>query len=125
MNEAGNDLIAGKIHTIRQNYNFWKRFEGQDAALFTWEGKPYRSRQQVFCVKKIVGVQKVSLKEELYGKKIMSRKSSWFEIDGYKIPLPEMAKKDGFSNAGDFKYWFWFYPAGELAILHFTDFRYG
>jgi hypothetical protein len=125
VNEAGNDLIAGKIHTIRQNYWFWKRFEGQDVALYTWEGNPYRSKQRVFCVKRIVSVEKIFLKEELHGKKIRSRKSCWFEIDGNRLSVAEMAKNDGFSKVEDFKYWFWFYPAGEMAVLHFTEFRYG
>jgi hypothetical protein len=30
VNEAGNDLIPGKIHTIRQNYEYWKKFEGRE-----------------------------------------------------------------------------------------------
>jgi hypothetical protein len=59
INKAGNDLVLGKIHTIRQNYDYWKKFEGQEVALFTWEGKPYRSKQKVFCVKRIVSVQEV------------------------------------------------------------------
>jgi hypothetical protein len=40
VNESGDGLILGKIHTIRQNYSFWKKFEGRDVELFTWEGKP-------------------------------------------------------------------------------------
>jgi hypothetical protein len=61
VNEAGDDLVPGKIHTIRQNFDYWKRFEGRDVALFIWEGKPYQrqSRQKVFCVKRLVYVQKI------------------------------------------------------------------
>jgi hypothetical protein len=46
VNEMGDDLVSGKIHTIRQNYFYWKKFEGRHAALFTWEGKLYRSKQK-------------------------------------------------------------------------------
>ena len=59
VNEAGDGLIPGKIHTIRQNYDYWKQYEGREAALFTWEGQPCRSRQKVFCVKRVVSVQEV------------------------------------------------------------------
>jgi hypothetical protein len=30
VNVAGNDLIPEKIHTIRKNYAWWKKFEGKD-----------------------------------------------------------------------------------------------
>jgi hypothetical protein len=42
VNEAGDDLIPWKIHTMRLNYAFWKKYEGKDIELFMWVGKPYR-----------------------------------------------------------------------------------
>jgi hypothetical protein len=119
VNEAGNDLVPGKIHTIRQNYDFWKRFEGQDAALFVWEGKPYQSKQRVFCVKRIVSVEKA----HKWGLR------SFYLDDGgansgLYLPNSILAKKDGFGDFAEFEDWFSAYPVGAMAILHFTDFRY-
>jgi hypothetical protein len=117
VNGAGNDLIPGKIHTIRQNYNFWKRFEGRDVALFSWEGKPYRSSQKVFCVKRLVSVQWTYLEDGDF----------WIKEADHAglIPINFLARKDGFSSCEDFQKWF--APYGDcmdMAILHFTDFRY-
>jgi hypothetical protein len=127
VNGAGDDLIAGKIHTIRQSFDFWKRFEGQDAALYTWEGKPYRSKQRVFCVKRIVSVEEICL---------------WHNktVDGHKMPpdffiktggrrafhlsVTLLALHDGFDDDDEFRDWFYDYPDGEMAVLHFTEFRY-
>jgi len=116
VNEAGNDLIPVKIHTIRQNYDFWKKFEGQEVALFTWEGKPYRSKQKVFCVKRIVSVQAMYFT----GVRIFKDKE---KKEG--LNFNEVANKDGLSTQ-DFRIWFCNneYRPGKMAILHFTDFRY-
>jgi hypothetical protein len=116
VNEAGNNLREGKIHTIRRNYAYWKKFEGQDIALFTWTGKPYRSKQKVFCVKRLVSVQKV-IKSEVA--------DFWLSLDDkYPIQISVIAENDGFENKSDFIDWFIKYPFGEMAILHFTDYRY-
>jgi hypothetical protein len=117
VNEAGNDLVPGKIHTIRGNYDFWKRFEGQDVALFTWEGQPYRSKQRVFCVKRIVSVQR------------MVKERGYFYVprglcDLVYAAIEKLAKNDGFGEKQDFLDWFYDYPDGDMAILHFTGFRY-
>jgi hypothetical protein len=115
-NEAGNDLREGKIHTLRKNYAWWKKFEGQDIALFTWTGKPYRSKQKVFCVKRLVSAQKV-IKSEVA--------DFWLSLDDkYPIPINVIAKNDGFENKSDFIDWFIEYPYGEMGILHFTNFKY-
>jgi hypothetical protein len=130
INEAGNDLVPGKIHTIRQNYDFWKKFEGQDMALFTWEGKPYRSKQHVFCVKRIVSVQKITFVQNLRAG------ISWVVNNKNKKISPVLlAANDGFigdnwdglgkERAGHELFdWFRSYPDGDMAILHFTEFRY-
>jgi hypothetical protein len=127
VNPAGNDLVEGKIHSIRENYDYWKRFEGREVALFAWEGVPYRSKQRVFCVKRIESAQKVLLSHNR-------------TIEGHKMP-PEffiktpgktyfplsvtlLAANDGFDDEDEFTDWFYDCPDGEMAILHFTEFRY-
>jgi hypothetical protein len=114
VNEAGNDLREGKIHTIRQNYAYWKKFEGQDVALFTWEGKPYRSKQNVFCVKRLVSVEKV---------RFAGRMHFFTEKERY-INSTQLAMNDGFENDLALAFWFINCPEGEMAVLHFTDYRY-
>jgi hypothetical protein len=112
----GTDLAKRKIHTIRANYNYWKMFEGRDMALFVWEGVPYRSKQQVVCVKRIVTVQKVYKSEVAY---------FWLSLeDKNPIPIEVIMKNDGFENEAEFIRWFMAYPSGEMAVLHFTSFLY-
>jgi hypothetical protein len=122
VNAAGNDLIPGKIHTIRQNYNFWKGFEGRDVALYTWDGTPYRkgSAHKIFCVKKIIYVQGI-----VYDGTFNADMGWVVPIDN-KQKLEDIAKNDGFENYRDFVRWFreGNYKHGRMAILHFTDFRY-
>jgi hypothetical protein len=113
VNAAGDDLVFGKIHTVRQNYDYWKRFEGRDVALFTWEGKPYRSKQKVFCVKRMVSVQRINHAGQ-----------GRFCIEGRHTSLSDIIKNDGFKSKEEFIRWFIEYPPGEFAILHFTEFRY-
>jgi hypothetical protein len=116
VNIDGTNIIENKIHTLRRNFAYWKKFEGQDIALFTWEGKPYRSKQKVFCVKRLVSVQKV-IKSEVA--------DFWLSLaDKYPIPINVIANNDGFENKSDFIDWFIKYPFGAMAVLHFTDYRY-
>jgi hypothetical protein len=119
VNDTGDDLVPGKIHTIRRNFEWWKRFEGQDVALFYWEGKPYRSKQRVFCVKRIVSVQKLMYE-------------NWIGF-AYHFSVPDMrdpvdretfAENDGFANFEELLEWFHDYHSGDMAIIHFMDFRY-
>jgi hypothetical protein len=119
VNKAGSNLVSGKIHTIRQNYGYWKRFEGQEATLFTWEGKPYRSKQKTFCVKRIVSVQEIEYEK-------ISCDYAQLKINGIRINEKTMGENDGFKDEIDFMDWFLDgnYKSGKMAILHFTDFRY-
>ena len=121
VHKAGNDLMPGKIHTIRQNYDYWKRFEGKEVALFTWEGKPYQpgSTHKVFCVKRIVSVQEV-----IFIRKPDYLRSRFYYKPGIATNVYTMARNDGFEQADEFLYWFASYKPGKMAILHFTDFRY-
>jgi len=120
VNEAGDDLVPGKIHTLRQNFEFWKKYEGKDVALFTWEGKPYQkgSKHKVFCVKRLVSVQEVEFDKALCVSTV------WFSINGKKIDSIKLYENDGFYRFGEFVTWFRNYKPGKMAILHFTDFWY-
>ena len=131
VNEAGNDLKSGKIHTIRQNYEYWKKYEGQEVALFTWEGKPYRSKQKVFCVKRIACVQMVYLRrvaDGLLGKEngVLSFRiyDKWIQLNSQLAENDGFVDKDGILDTEGFLNWFKDYKSGKMAILHFTDFRY-
>ena len=106
VNDAADGLVTGKIHTIRENYEYWKRFEGKDLALFYWEDKPYRSRQIVFCVKRLVSVQLIC---------------GLYDLD----TLKRMAKNDGFPSFKEFNEWFKWRKFFLQGILHFSDLRYG
>jgi hypothetical protein len=125
VNNTGDGLVPGKIHTIRQNYDFWKTFEGQDVALFTWEGKAYRSNQIVFCTKHITKVQRI--KKETDG----ITPGSPFTF--YRAPnesyheqllISELALNDGFLSESEFIDWFLEYPDVYMALIQFTDFKY-
>jgi hypothetical protein len=121
INSAGDNLVGGKLHTIRQNYDYWKRFEGREVALFTWEGKPYQkgSKQKVFCVKRIVSVQEIILYENVSF--YLSTKDM---ANNKQIDFSFLAMNDGFHYRCDFVRWFEKYPNGRMAIIHFTELRY-
>jgi hypothetical protein len=117
--------MEGKIHTMRRNYNFWKKFEGWDVELFTWEGTPYRSKQKVVCVKHIYHVQRV-LKETDFIQPGCDFEFFLWPNESYHKQLitEELARNDGFDSVDEFNGWFADYPDDEMAIIHFTDFRY-
>jgi len=130
VNSSGDNLINGKIHTIRQNYGYWKLFEGEELALFTWEGKSYQkgSKQKIFCVKRLVSVQPVM--------KSHCNVNFWtVDIQGYnpdtgyqyetiaQIRNYILARNDGLTE-NEFVKWFYDYPYDIMAILHFTNFKY-
>jgi hypothetical protein len=121
INKTRNDLIPGKIHTIRRNYKWWKRFEGREVELFFWKGKPRQkgSKQKVFCVKKIVSVERVFFKSGI--------NSFYPTADmqlGTFIKSGTLARNDGFLTYKGFNQWFNKYNSGEMAIIHFTSFKY-
>jgi hypothetical protein len=127
VNEAGDDLVVGKIHSIRQNFDYWKKFEGREVELFTWEGKPYQkgSKQKVFCVKPLILVQHIvkesdGIQPDCDFEFFLQKNAAYLE----QLLNEELFKNDGFSGIDEFADWFRNYPDGEMAILHFTDFRY-
>jgi hypothetical protein len=116
-----NKIKSGaKIHTIRENYEFWeKRIEAVRAgsavlSLRQWDGLPYRSPQKEFLrltKDSGIGIQKIICQ------------GRW-EIDGQIIPEGELAAHDGL-GAKDFTAWFkTVKPFTPLALIHFTGFRY-
>jgi hypothetical protein len=112
------DLIPGKIHTIRANYDYWAKHDGKECSLRYWSGKPRRSKQIEFC-RKVIHVQ------ELFFENVMGGFYNFFVTDlKNKTSESDFAKNDGFSNFEDMLAWFHDYPSGYMAILHFTDFRY-
>ena len=118
INAEGNDLIPGKIHVIRQNFLFWKCFEGKEVALFAWRGKPYKSKQKVFCTKKIVCVQEVFMSSCCLFYTTPDMALGTFVKSFY------LMANDGFKSLQAFHRWFNKYKPGRMAILHFTDFSY-
>ena len=114
-------LLEGKkIHTIRSNYPLWskriKEVQTGEAliSIRQWAGKPYKSKQ--------IEIAKL-FKENRLG------------IESFIIPeIGELAtvldhyegidSNDGLSRL-DWMNWFEHYERNkELAIIHFTDFRY-
>jgi len=107
VNNAADGLIVGKVHTIRENLEYWTRFEGKELALFYWEDKPYRSRQIVFCVKRLISVETVC---------------GLYDTDSL---IKRIAENDGFSSLEEFNEWFKGRNFLGMGILHFSDLRYG
>jgi hypothetical protein len=111
---------CGKIHTIRANYDLWKKRADKinrgEAVLSVryWTGKPYNSKQKEVFVFEKIGVEKLQL--DMLG---------WFidDIDS-DYATKDFAKNDGLSEE-DFKQWFKGQDFSKpKAIIHFSDFRY-
>jgi hypothetical protein len=113
-----------KIHTIRRNYDLWsKRFEKINAgeavlSVRVWEGKPYKSKQREifrYDYRRNIGIEKVTFRDYLYD----------INVNGSSVDVDDLAKNDGLSYA-DFEHWFKGYDFSKpMAVIHFTDFRYG
>jgi hypothetical protein len=113
-----------KIHTIRGNYDLWsKRFEKINAgeavlSVRVWEGKPYNSKQREifrYDYRRNIGIEKVTFRDYLYD----------INVNGSSVDVDDLAKNDGLSYA-DFEHWFKGYDFSKpMAVIHFTDFRYG
>jgi len=122
-----------KIHTIRANYELWKkRFEKIDKgeaclSIRVWEGKPYTSKQQeIFRYDKThkIGLERLTFKEMIMTPFECIRKNDGRIYTPNISKLNELAKNDCL-ELNDFKSWFKEYDLSkEMAIIHFTDFRY-
>lgn len=118
-------LIRGeKIHTIRGNYEYWKKVSeavnaGTHVLSFrTWNGVPYRSGQTEFLELSSFEVEKIAIT------KIVPRV---FTPKNMSLHFGDVCHNDGLSEE-DFHNWF-FPPKSKheivkAAMLHFTDFRY-
>ena len=116
-----------KIHTIRANYEFWrKRFEKIAAgeaclSIREWVGKPYGKGSTQREIARLtredgIGIQKLTF----------AGINAWHPafVDGYAVDAYFLARNDGLAHA-DWCNWFAGYDLTEpLAIIHFTDFRY-
>jgi len=113
-----------KIHTIRGNYDLWKkRFDNIYAcnaylSIRTWSGVPYKTPQierlKLYPIQTKIGIQKLQFTP-----------LGWF-IDDVEsdICLKIIAGNDGLSYS-DFKEWFKGNDFSKpMAIIHFTETRY-
>lgn len=120
-----------KLHTIRANYDFWKKRFEQIAAgkaclsIRQWVGKPYgkgSTQREImrFTCEDGIGIQKLSFDKDRDG--CISYK--FFNIDGRFADIQDVANNDGLSF-NDWREWFKDYDLSQpLAIIHFTPFRY-
>lgn len=137
------DLVkAGKkIHTCRDNFNYWAekiaslKRTGGVLSVRQWSGKPYRSPQEIVVEipASKVGVSELIV-ERIFIPSVHLRPS---EMTAYKasigdtqIDIKKLAKNDGFSYEGDFVSFinplFNKYQRNiiRLAIIHFNEFEY-
>jgi len=123
------ECVAGyrKLHTIRANYEFWrKRFEKIEAgeavlSIRQWVGKPYGkgSTQRVIAVltrEDGIGIQKMTVA----GCSTIHPKF----VGEHSVDSKTLANNDGL-DVKDWHNWFSSYDLREpLAVIHFTKFRY-
>lgn len=132
------DKIGSKIkkHTIRGNYNLWKRrieeIQKGNAVLSIryWTGKPYNSPQkEVYVLDKDsgIGVQELTFEEMIMTTEDVLETKSKVGMHIWKpnfSNIRTLAKNDGLEFE-DFKEWFKGYDLSEpMAIVHFTTKRY-
>ena len=119
-------LKKEKMHTIRANYEFWrKRIKEVQAgravlSVRQWTGKPCASRQEEIArltAENSVGIQKLCFP---------NRSTALVDYPERKLSVDfkRLAKNDGLSLA-DWCDWFRHYDLSKpLAIIHFTNFIY-
>jgi hypothetical protein len=122
------DLVPGKIHCIHHGsgnvYEYWKMFEGCELEMVSWkeESDGRITRLKTICIKPLVYVQKVTLFHRVT-KEGYKMPPEFFTENG-KIPEETLAENDGFDSEKEFTDWYFDYPDGQVAILHFTEFWY-
>lgn len=119
-------LKKEKIHTIRANYELWRKRIAEVRAgravlsVRQWTGKPYASPQEEIArltAENSVGIQKLCFPNRLTA--LVDYPERKLSVD-FKL----LAKNDGLSLA-DWCDWFRHYDLSKpLAIIHFTNFRY-
>lgn len=122
-------LRRDKLHTIRANYEFWKKRFEQIAAgkaclsVRQWVGKPYgkgSTQREIIRLTREdgIGVQKLRLERNF----LLARVGP---DHCYKcVDVESLANNDGLSLS-DWLEWFKDYDISKpLAIIHFSSFRY-
>ena len=122
-----------KLHTIRANYELWKkRFEEIDAGraclcIRQWSGKPYRSKQ--------VEIARLTREDGIGLQKLHIEKRWGINFEDYPFFIDDIERTErGFCSLlshndglelGCWVNWFEKYDISKpLAIIHFTKFRY-
>lgn len=130
-----------KIHTIRGNYDLWKKridkINTGEAylSLRQWEGKAYHSKQPEFLSIDKIGLQKLTIVDHgnFWYMRIDSPDgtpkihSDCIDGGGYRhdMRMFEMLSSNDGLGIVDFKNWFEKYDLSKpMAIIHFTGFRY-
>ena len=127
-----NPIAPIKLHTIRGNYELWRKcFEEIDAgnaclSIREWSGKPYSSKQiEIIRLTKEdgIGLQKLEFKKErgiMFPQYITERPI----VRNMIVPIIKLSENDGLL-VDDWRAWFESYDLSTpLAIIHFTKFRY-
>jgi hypothetical protein len=125
--------LMPKIHTIRANYDLWKKRidevnEGRAVlSIRYWTGKPYNSKQEeAYTLDKDsgIGVQLLDFDHEEFAfPRVWPHGYNYISVANQTL-LNTLAKNDGLSF-DDFKAWFKGYDLSKpMAIIQFTDFRY-
>lgn len=116
------ELLIPKLHTMRGNYELWKKRADEinsGKAILSiryWSDKPYRSPQVEICQLTKIGLSEFCFHE--FGGCCING----FEYGPDKFR--EIANNDGLS-LDDFNEWFKDRNSyNRFAIIHFTDFRY-
>lgn len=110
-----------KIHTIRANYEKWKRKIDQirngEAVLSIreWQGVPYHSKQNYLFY--------YNQEDALEVSKLTKDENGYLINDTIRVSEEELAKNDGLT-LDEFQEWFKVFPSEPMAIIHFTGFRY-
>lgn len=124
-----------KLHTIRANYELWKKRFDEIAAgnaclsVRQWTEKPYRSKQVELARltrEDGIGLQELYFPSNCLRFAIVDTKEHFFTIDSEyeECHFKTLAHNDGLSF-DDWKEWFKGYDLSKpLAIIHFTKFRY-
>lgn len=111
---------SDKIHTIRSNYYLWQKRakeinEGKAIlSIRYWSEMPYRSKQVEICILERIGLEKLEQPDNFVFAPIEGKPTDWEVV----------AKNDGLSFE-DFCEWFKSRQKEPMAVIHFTDFRYG
>ena len=110
-----------KIHTIRANYEKWKRkidqIKNGEAVLSIreWQGVPYHSKQNYLFY--------YNQEDALDVSKLTKDENGYLINDTIRVSEEELAKNDGLT-LDEFQEWFKVFPSEPMAIIHFSGFRY-